>query len=80
MAFACPCCGFLTLPEPAAGTYEICPVCFWEDDIVQNDDPGYWGGANVVSLAEAQANFRSFGATERRFIGNVRPPRAGEYP
>ncbi|HEY5317723.1 MAG TPA: CPCC family cysteine-rich protein, partial [Solirubrobacteraceae bacterium] len=29
--FTCPCCGFLTLPDPERGSYEICPVCFWED-------------------------------------------------
>ncbi|MFF1770133.1 CPCC family cysteine-rich protein [Streptomyces sp. NPDC058249] len=28
--YGCPCCGFLTLDE--RGSYEICPVCFWEDD------------------------------------------------
>lgn len=28
--FACPCCGCLTLDE--RGGYDICPVCFWEDD------------------------------------------------
>lgn len=28
--FACPCCGCLTLDE--RGCYDICPVCFWEDD------------------------------------------------
>ncbi len=28
--FECPCCGYLTLDE--RGTYDICPVCFWEDD------------------------------------------------
>jgi Cysteine-rich CPCC len=28
--YACPCCGFLTLDE--RGGYDICPVCFWEDD------------------------------------------------
>lgn len=28
--FACPCCGCLTLEE--RGGYDICPVCFWEDD------------------------------------------------
>lgn len=27
---ACPCCGCLTLDERCA--YDICPVCFWEDD------------------------------------------------
>lgn len=28
--FTCPCCGCLTLDE--RGGYDICPVCFWEDD------------------------------------------------
>ena len=28
--FTCPCCGYLTLNE--RGAYDICPVCFWEDD------------------------------------------------
>ena len=28
--FACPCCGCVTLDE--RGTYDICPVCFWEDE------------------------------------------------
>ncbi|MBQ6093927.1 MAG: hypothetical protein IJL09_00855, partial [Lachnospiraceae bacterium] len=28
--FRCPCCGFYTLEE--VGTYEVCPVCYWEDD------------------------------------------------
>ncbi|MDP9163351.1 MAG: hypothetical protein M3N06_04575, partial [Pseudomonadota bacterium] len=28
--YPCPCCGNRTVGERA--TYEICPVCFWEDD------------------------------------------------
>src|SRR5436305_8121773 len=61
-AYACPCCGFLTLEEPPPGTYEICPVCYWEDDPVQFDDPSYTGGANRVSLAQARQNFLDLGA------------------
>lgn len=34
--------------------YEICPVCGWEDDPLQRDEPDYDGGANRVSLREAQ--------------------------
>lgn len=76
--YACPCCGFLTLSEKPGGTYEICPVCFWEDDPVQLEDPDYRGGANDVSLNEARANFKKMGATERKFVDMVRPPRKGE--
>jgi hypothetical protein len=70
----------LTLPEQPAGTYEICEVCFWEDDGVQFDDPDYEGGANKVSLRQARENFREFGVSELRFKANVRPPRLDEKP
>ncbi|WP_448262693.1 CPCC family cysteine-rich protein [Microbacterium aurum] len=45
----CPCCGHLTLGQPP-GSYELCPVCFWEDDAVQLRWPTYPGGANRPSL------------------------------
>jgi hypothetical protein len=75
--FTCPCCGHRTLDEPP-GSYHICQVCFWEDDGVQLLNPAYQGGANRPSLMECQVNYRSFGACEERFRGNVRPPDAGE--
>ena len=34
----------------------ICPVCFWEDDLIQLKDPEYAGGANLVSLWQARLN------------------------
>ena len=51
----CPCCGTLTMSE--VGVYEICSVCFWEDDPVQTSDPTYAGGANQQSLVQARANW-----------------------
>ncbi len=50
----CPCCGFLTL-EGDYGSYIICPVCNWEDDPVQLANPCSAGGANGLSLSEAQS-------------------------
>ena len=52
----CSCCGQLTVEEP--GNYDICEVCGWEDDPVQNDRPDRAGGANHMSLNEARAAFK----------------------
>lgn len=58
---SCPCCNFPTLSE--RGVYEICTVCWWEDD-GQNEDSAdhVWGGPNgPYSLAKACANFQKHG-------------------
>jgi len=73
-SFACPCCGFKTFSEKPNGSFEICPVCFWEDDPIQLADLNNSGGANRVSLLEGQRNFLKFGACEERFLINVRLP------
>ena len=72
--YKCPCCGFYTLNEKADNTFQICPVCYWEDDGVQLHEPDYEGGANNVSLMQAKENFKSFGAIEKRYKEYVRPP------
>lgn len=36
------------------GSYEICPVCKWEDDPVQGKDHCFYGGANNLSVNESQ--------------------------
>jgi len=48
-SYPCPACGFLVFGEPP-GSYDICPVCGWEDDHVQLRFPGMSGGANKSSL------------------------------
>jgi len=76
----CPCCGCKTLHE--RGMFDICSVCFWEDDGQDEYDADVVrGGPNgSLCLTEARANYRRFGACEKRFVGNVRPPRPEESP
>ncbi|AMM22498.1 hypothetical protein AX769_16605 [Frondihabitans sp. PAMC 28766] len=56
------------------GSYAICPICFWEDDAAQLADPVNGGGANRVSLVEAQANYWAHGTSEPRLAQFVRQP------
>jgi Cysteine-rich CPCC len=77
---ACPCCGKLTLKSEPPGSYELCPVCYWEDDGVQFADPEYEGGANRESLNVARVNYRAFGASSRSALSHVRRPLPEEEP
>jgi len=76
----CPCCGCRTLGE--RGGFEICPVCFWEDDGQDDHDADVVrGGPNgALSLTQARANFLQIGACDERARSHVRPPRANELP
>jgi hypothetical protein len=77
VSYPCPCCGYCVLAEPP-GSHDICPICFWEDDVVQLRWVTWAGGANRPSLVDAQRNYAAFACSEARFIENVRPPRADE--
>ncbi|MFH8396799.1 CPCC family cysteine-rich protein [Streptomyces anulatus] len=63
-SYPCPCCGHRVFDD-MPGSHEICPVCFWEDDRVQFRWPTMAGGANKVSLIEAQRNYQDFGACDQ---------------
>ncbi len=77
-SYCCPCCGYSTLP--ARGHYDICPVCFWEDDGQDDQDAdAVRGGPNgALSLTQARRNFREFGACDRNHVRSVRKPTAQE--
>jgi len=70
--YRCPCCRYKTLH--GRGDFEICPVCFWEDDGQDDHDPDdIRGGPNYhVSLTQARQNYQQIGATEARFLPHVR--------
>ena len=55
-AFKCPVCGQYTF-QSGPGSYEICPVCGWEDDKAQYKDPNLKGGANRFSLKEYKEQY-----------------------
>ncbi|HLG61050.1 MAG TPA: CPCC family cysteine-rich protein [Ktedonosporobacter sp.] len=72
--YSCPCCGYKTLDE--RGGYDICPVCFWEDD-GQDDADATTNrpfGPNHISLAQARENYKRIGACDERILQHVRPP------
>ena len=72
----CPCCGNKTFST--RGQYDVCPVCFWEDDPDAYVDPDETCDCNHVSLTEARRNFKEFGACERDMIPHVRGPEQNE--
>lgn len=76
--YRCPCCNFLTLNE--RGGFEICPVCFWEDDGQDDHDADLVrGGPNGMrSLTDARRNFREYGASAPAFRAHVRQPTEDE--
>lgn len=47
---SCPACGYLTLPERDG--FDICPICFWEDDGLDDSEASESSGPNHTTLTE----------------------------
>lgn len=73
---ACPCCGSRTISE--RGQYEICKVCWWEDDGQDNESADkIYGGPNYgISLTQGRYNFLKFGLydPERKDLMKLKEP------
>ena len=66
----CDCCDYFTISE--GQSYEICPVCFWEQDFCGITEPNEPSGPNHgLTLFQGRKNFGEFGACEKRFISEV---------
>jgi len=76
--YLCPYCGYKTLDIPRGESFEICEVCFWQNDAYQLSNPDDEAGPNRVSLKQAQKNFMDFVACEREMLQHVRAPLPGE--
>ena len=66
---ACPSCGYKTILED----FDICEICLWEHDPVQERNPDSTVGANRTSLRKAQEYFKAFGAHNKASVEHVRP-------
>lgn len=73
--FQCPCCLHFTLDEVAG--YDICPICFWEDDGTTSEH-GF--SPNGISLDQGRINYLKFGASKERSVQHVRHPKPEEIP
>ena len=74
--FRCACCDLPTLTSRSPS--DVCPVCFWEDEVSQTVDPTSDGGPNRLSLLDARANYARVGAADPRALGDVRAPTQAE--
>jgi len=72
---SCPCCCYKTLDT--RGDYDICKVCYWEDD--GNDDLNAYSQVNRMALIAAKENFRKFGVSDEGFLDLVDPDRMIQY-
>ncbi len=67
--FKCPCCNYLTLELKSE--YDICSVCYWEDD--GSSDLEKYSPVNRLTLQEAKGNFLKYGAVTRKAVEFVDP-------
>ena len=66
----CDCCDYFTIPPDS--DYEICPICFWEEDAYGIRRPEANSGANHgLTLHEGRENFRKLGACASEFLPKV---------
>ncbi len=50
----CPCCRESTI----IALFDICPICGWEHNLTQLEDPDFTGGPNILSLNQTKEWFR----------------------
>lgn len=74
--YTCPCCGYVVFDE-APGSFDICPICYWEDEAMQLRYPNEVG-ANRLTLIESQINFEALGYGDLRNKKLVRKPNKDE--
>ena len=65
----CPCCDYFVLGR--RGSYDPCPVCYWEDDGQDMDRLDDVSAQNHISLRQARNNFRRIGACDQSALSLI---------
>ena len=68
---ACPVCRYRSLP--ILGNWDVCPVCGWTSDPVQEAVPDEPVGGNDVSLKQARENFDRTGFSSQKARRRAHP-------
>ena len=77
--YKCPCCENYTLNHDVYGHYgEVCEVCLWQSDEIQDNNPNIKEGFNPVSLNEARENYKRIGAITEKYVRYARKPKKEE--
>ena len=71
----CPVCGKYEFEYH--GCFDICEVCGWEDDNLQEKYPDLMGGANTMSLNQMREGYK-MGKTREQVKEEVRAMKAKE--
>ena len=71
--YQCPCCDHFTIGAP--GQYDICLVCYREDDGLDVDEIDEHSGPNHLSLREGRRNFAQIGACDQKAVAHVLAPK-----
>lgn len=79
--YQCRCCGYFTLVGETNEDilWDICPVCFWENDIFEDVSDRY-SGANHMTLAQGRENYKIYSVCDPKHSSYVRMPQKEELP
>ena len=81
MNYPCPCCGYLTARYPRQNAVaDICPVCFWENDVFVPGEDQPSDENRGMTLAEGRAAYRRLGAVREDLVQYARKPLPEEIP
>lgn len=77
---ACPCCGYITIPNKGDALAYVFPVCFWEIDLFIKSEKEPSDLNHDLTLIEARENYKRFGAVKSYLKEHCREPGQNEYP